>query len=54
MGVSFGEVVGDVQPDEENATKPARQKPHVQQLEAIVLEREIARLQRRDARLRAT
>jgi hypothetical protein len=55
--VSFGEVVGDVQPDETESHEAAKPAPPLEapsHLDPATLRREMARLRRRDARLRAT
>jgi hypothetical protein len=56
MGVSFGEVVGDVQPEVTDTNEPERAtpQPSPSQIDPILLRREIARLNLRDARLKAT
>jgi hypothetical protein len=55
MGVSFGDIVGDVRPDNEERPEPAEPKAEPStQIDPITLRREAERLNRRDARLRAT
>jgi hypothetical protein len=47
--------VGDVQPDETESHEPAKPAPDAPaHLDPVALRREMARLRRRDARLRAT